>query len=112
MENAIVSIELDKIDGPHWNNFNACSADDYIATYKRSYRDTLGKWHEQTIDLYMVMDKDDRQVVLWRDDEKWQGSYGACPVEQLIAGSRVSQLNLYLLSALLNEGELVWKRRK
>jgi len=107
-----VSIELDKIDGPHWNNFGVCSTDDYVATYKRSYKDSLGEWHEQTIDLYMVMDGADRQVVLWRSDEEWEGSYGACPIEHLIMGSRVSEHNLYLLSALLSEGRLVWERRK
>lgn len=107
-----MSIGLDKIDGPHWNNFGVCPDSTYVGTYKRSYKDFLGEWKEQTIDLYIVMDGSDCQVVLWRDDEKWEGSYGACPVEHLIAGSRVSQHNLYLLSALLSEGKLVWERRK
>jgi len=107
------------IDGPIYDNHNVCPESDYACSFRHTYSvvegsDAYGNplYGEDRVilyDLYVVNDND-RQVVLWREDSEYSHSYGAATFQCLIQARKISRLNDLIITILFEKGKFVWSK--
>lgn len=102
---------------PAWNNFSVCAPTDYICTFeyvdRRPDHKKAGKYrtHFGVADLYLVRYSDGDCTVLLREDEQWEGSYGAVGMSTLISSQMQFQPYKQVMAILCRLGKFTWNPR-
>lgn len=102
---------------PAWNNFNVCEPTDYICTFE--YVDRRQNPHKEgkyktylcVADLYLVRYATGESTVLVREDEQWEGSYGAVGLSTLLSSPIPFPPYQQVMRILARLGKFTWTAR-
>jgi hypothetical protein len=100
---------------PVWNNFGVCDDSSYVCTFEyvdRRLSPAKGGGKYATFlyvaDLYLIQYRNGDYSILLRENEQWEGSYGAVGLSQLISSPIPFQPYQQVMRILCKLGKFTW----
>lgn len=97
------------VPGPVHNNYDVCDKSCYVATLEHVWRPKNQQIKVDLVDIYVV-NHEDGQSVLHRQDSEWEGSYGSMSLESFVRCNNVSTLHYGIFNVLMGKGRLKWEK--